>query len=362
MDCPSIPQLDYDEFSERFHQRIAEMRIPVSGTLEVTSRCNLRCLHCYVPLEARSDRVTPDLPRSDIERILAEVADAGCLWLLLTGGEPFMRPDFPQIYLYAKHKGLILTVFTNGTLLNKRSADFLAEWRPFKVEITLYGATQETYEKVTGIPGSYTRCRQGIELLAERKIPFSLKTVLMTLNRQELEAMQSIAKALGAQFRFDTIINPGIDGSLGPISLRLTPEEVVAVEKADPLRSANWPGRFRQASKVKPRDKSLYLCGAGRNSFFIDAAGQLSLCMVARQPAYDVLKGSFKEGWEEFLSKVIAREYSETYICANCELRATCNQCPAMGQLEHGDPEKRVEFLCQIAKLRYDIFAPQNDV
>ena len=108
--------------------------------------------------------------------------DEGCRWLLLTGGEPFLRPDFLDIYTNANKKGLLLTLFTNGTLLTPRSADLLAERRPFAIEITLYGATQQTYERITGIPGSYARCRRGIDLLLERNLPLKLKTMVMTLN------------------------------------------------------------------------------------------------------------------------------------------------------------------------------------
>ena len=101
--------------------------------------------------------------------------DEGCLWFLLTGGEPLVRRDFLEIYQYIKRKGLLATVFTNGTLLTPKIADVLAEWRPFAIEITLYGRTQETYERVTGIPGSHARCMRGIELIMERGLPLNLK-------------------------------------------------------------------------------------------------------------------------------------------------------------------------------------------
>jgi len=196
-DCSGIPQLEYGEFSEWLHQRVADQHIPISGSLEVTTRCNLRCQHCYIPGEWRANRSDTQLSLGEIKRILDQLTDAGCLWLLLTGGEPLLRRDFLDIYDYAKRKGLILTIFTNGTLVTPRIADFLAEWRPFKIEITLYGATQETYERVTGIPGSYTCCRRGIDLLLERNLPLSLKTIVMTLNHHELDEMKLLSTRLG---------------------------------------------------------------------------------------------------------------------------------------------------------------------
>ncbi len=123
--------------------------------------------------------------------------------------EPLFRKDFKDIFRYVKQKGLLVTLFTNGTLITPEMADFLQEYPPFNLEITLYGRTQETYESVTGIPGSYRRCMQGIEYLKERDIHFSLKTMLLTLNAHELKAMQEFARSLGVGFRYDGLINSG---------------------------------------------------------------------------------------------------------------------------------------------------------
>ncbi len=356
-DCGSIPQLGYGEFSKRLHQRVGNQRIPLSGSLEVTLRCNLRCQHCYIPPHTRSNRQNKELSYTEIIRILDEVVDAGCLWLLLTGGEPMLRKDFLDIYTYARRKGLILTLFTNGTLLTSRIADTLAELRPFNIEITLYGATQETYERVTGIPGSYSRCRQGIDMLLERKLPLGLKTLVLTLNYYELEEMKTLAHALGVNFRFDTVVHSALDGSDRPIALRLTPQQVVALDKAD-LEHANiWQALFKKNKLVPNADRRMYLCGAGKQGFHIDAAGHLCICMNTRQHAFDLKVGSFQEGWEQFLIRVTDREYSTSFPCLSCELRLVCAQCPAQAILENGEVENPVDFLCQITKLRRDVFA-----
>ena len=144
------------------------------------------------------------------------MAEAGCLWLLYTGGETFLRPDFLDIYTYAKKKGFLITLFTNGTLITPEIADYLAEWRPFSIEVTIYGRTRETYERVTGVAGSYERCLRGIRLLAEQRLPLKLKTMAFSVNRHELDAMKQFAGALGAEFRFDAMLNPRIDCSQEP--------------------------------------------------------------------------------------------------------------------------------------------------
>ena len=131
-DCIGIPQLGYGEFSERLHRHLEGQRIPISGSLEVTMRCNLRCQHCYIPIEQRASHKDQELSQEEIERILDQISDAGCLWLLLTGGEPLLRRDFLDIYIYAKRKGLILTLFTNGTLITPRIADYPGRMAPIQ--------------------------------------------------------------------------------------------------------------------------------------------------------------------------------------------------------------------------------------
>ena len=126
-----------------------------------------------------------ELSTDELRRIIDEIADAGCLWLLFTGGEIFARKDFLEIYTHAKQRGLLISLFTNGTQVTPAIADYLAVWRPFAIEITLYGRTRETYERLTGVPGSFDRCMRGIRLLKERGLPLKLKSVAVTINRHE---------------------------------------------------------------------------------------------------------------------------------------------------------------------------------
>ena len=188
----------YLDFSHHLSQKAAASRIPLSGTVEVTHRCPLRCAHCYNNLPMSDvGACSSEMSYADHCRILDQICEAGCLYLLYTGGEIFARKDFLDIYAYAKRKGLLITLFTNGTLINEEVADYLAEWRPFSIEITLYGRSEETYEKLTGIPGSHGRCLRGIRLLKERGLPLKLKTVAVSLNKHEVWEMKRFAHDLG---------------------------------------------------------------------------------------------------------------------------------------------------------------------
>jgi uncharacterized radical SAM superfamily Fe-S cluster-containing enzyme len=142
----------YGEFSRSVHGYYSDNRAPLSVSIEITRRCPLECLHCYnnLPMadqEARSRELT----KEEHFRLLDDLAEMGCLWLLYTGGEIFARKDFLEIYAYAKQKGFLITLFTNGTLITEKVADYLQQWPPFANEITLYGRTMETYEALTGI-------------------------------------------------------------------------------------------------------------------------------------------------------------------------------------------------------------------
>jgi radical SAM protein with 4Fe4S-binding SPASM domain len=326
--------------------------MPLMGSFELTFRCNLRCKHCY--LDGHHDGL-PELQELSFEEIcgiLDQVADAGCFWLLLTGGEPLVRDDFLDIYAYAKSKGFLVLVYTNGTLLTPEIADVLAEYPPFKVEITLYGRTKETYERITGIPGSYDRCIRGIELIMERGIRLKLKTMLMTLNQHELDDMKAYAEDLGVGFRYDPMLNPSIAGELFPLKYRLTPEEIVKHELLDVDRMAQWRDLCNWMADVHPDPDHFYSCGAGLTSFHIDPFGQLSLCMLSSEPEYDLRQGSFAEGWSEALRDARYQPVPEGYACNQCQLLSLCGQCPAWVKLEGEGRAEPVEFLCRVGHLR----------
>ena len=231
-----MEQLSYGAFSADLHQRQTGERVPLQVSIEVTRRCPLECLHCYNNLPmGDADARQRELTKEEHFKMLDELVEMGCFWILYTGGEIFARKDFLEIYTYAKKKGFLITLFTNGTIINEQIADYLAEWPPFAIEITLYGRTRETYEALTAIPGSYDRCLRGIELLRSRKLPLKLKTVATSINKHEVLAMRQFAEEeLGVEFKMDGQITPRIDCSQSPLAVRLTPEEVVALDMNAP--------------------------------------------------------------------------------------------------------------------------------
>ena len=350
----------YADFSLLIHNETSPLLVPVNGTIEVSDRCPLECVHCYnnLPMndaEARRRELTTE----EHFRMLDELAELGCLWLLFTGGEIFARKDFLDIYTHAKSRGFLVTLFTNGTLITERIADALAANPPFSIEITLYGRTKATYESLTGIPGSFEKCLRGIHLLLERKLPLKLKTVGLTINKHEIPAMRRFAEELGCDFKFDAMINPRIDCSHSPLAVRLTPEDVVALDLNEPRRVAEW--RRLATEFAPPRAKEgetplMYDCGGGVNSFAIDPYGDMTICVLSHVDKYNVRDGSVREGWEKFLRTVRGRRITRVTKCTTCQLKSLCGSCAANGELENGDPEAPVDFMCRTAHLRAEVF------
>lgn len=348
----------YSKFSHSIHQRFFGKRAPVEVSIELTRRCPLDCLHCYnnLPMSDAAAR-SQELTFEEHCHLLDELVDCGCLWLTYTGGEIFARRDFLDIYTEAKKRGFLITLFTNGTMITPRIADYLADWRPFSIEITLYGATKETYESLTQVPGSFNKCMNGIRLLLERNLPLKLKTVPTSINKHEVYEMKRIAEEeFGADFKFDPLINPRIDCSQSPLAVRLSPEEVVALDYFDPKREQEYKRLLdheRAAAKTESPDSNRrYFCGGGMTGCAVDPVGRMSICVISHQQGYDIRGGSFREGWEGRLQEIRNQERTRETKCDRCQIRSICGMCPANGELEDGDPESPVEFLCQVAHLR----------
>jgi radical SAM protein with 4Fe4S-binding SPASM domain len=356
------PQLVIESISYRgFHTKVQDVwcskRLPVHGMIEVTRRCPLDCVHCYNNLPLRDEEnARRELSTAEHIRIIDEIVEAGCLWLTYTGGEIFARGDFLDIFTHAKKKGLLVTLFTGGSLITPRIADHLAAWRPYAVEITIYGSTRETHESVTRVPGSHDKCMRAIRLLCDRKIPLSLKTIVLTVNQHEVERMRDLVeKELGLVFRLDPMVNPRLDLSQRPLLFRVSANTVVDLEMRNPKQAAEWKDLDREFGGCFPAlhpKREIYFCKAGINAFAIDAYGGMNLCLFSPGAKYDLRSGRFLTGWEGAVLAERRRKVSRVTKCLDCSIRHLCGVCPPNGELEHGDPEASPAFYCEVAHLR----------
>jgi radical SAM protein with 4Fe4S-binding SPASM domain len=359
----AVPPLESIPLSRLLEDaRAYETRLPLEGTLETTYRCNLACVHCYVnqPAGDAGERAR-ELPLERLLRLVDEIADEGGLDLLLTGGEVLLRPDFPELYLHALRRGLRVTVFTNGTLVSERLADLFADYHPACVEVSVYGLTRETYERVTRVPGSWRRCLDGIRRLHARGVPLKLKTMALAWNRHELDGLRAFARELGVDFRHDSLLNPRVDcGANRNGELSVSAAEAVAADLDDPetrtrheRAHAELLLALRAGALAAPGDaEPVYTCGAGELGFTVDPYGRLQLCQLSRRNGFDLRDDSFARGWREHFPALRARTWQSDAVCRRCTLRGVCGNCPGAAELEHGDIEARVAQFCEITHLR----------
>ena len=305
MDIAPIADMSADELASRMVRNLGGGRYPLLGQWELTCRCNLHCVMCYTDCFNTPDLISQELSLSEIIRIMDEIREAGCLELTLTGGEPLARRDFLDIYAYAKQKGFLVTVFTNGTLVTPKIADYWVQYPPAVIEISFHGLTEQSFDHITQGPGSYARCMEGISLIRERNLPLTLKTTGMTINRNEVLKIKEFVDRLeedssgNVQYRFGSDIRPRLDGSEDVFQYQLSDEDIRSIEQADPDFLAERLGQDRLAEQESRQGKGF--CEGGQYKFHIDAYGQLQLCSGNRRQSYDLRHGSFHEGFYKFL-------------------------------------------------------------
>ena len=340
------------EFFERFYVKVNQNRIPVSGAIELTSRCNLRCIHCYVTCDHRCGRNNPaELSARWWMDLIDQIADAGCLFLLFTGGECLLRPDFPEIYRHACKKGLLVTVFSNGTSITEKVMDVFEKYPPHSVEISLYGATAVTYEKITHVAGSFEKCKQGIDQIFDHGFHLKLKTMLLNMNIHELAEMEVFAADMGVPFRFDAMISPRLDGDPAPLNYRVRPEQVVAKEFADQKRAKQQHDFYYRMNR-QAISTDLYVCGAGMNMFHIDAFGIMRPCMMVPGRGQSLLNRSFKQIWHSEAFTQFSKKEKAPEACQTCDKKMLCGYCPGFFQLESGSAQVVSEYLCDLGRMR----------
>jgi radical SAM protein with 4Fe4S-binding SPASM domain len=362
MDCVQTSWPTNEEYLRAFNKKVAQRRVPLSGNLALTHRCNLRCVHCYLGKQTSTrENLEKELNTSQWKRLIDEITEAGCLYLLITGGEPLLREDFKEIYRHAKDNGLLVTLFTNGTLITENTLELFNDLPPRMVEVTLYGATSGTYERITGVRGSFEKCMKGIRRLIDHQVNVKLKTILMKLNHHEFVDIENIANEYGIKFRFDASIFPCTDGDRTPIELRIDAEDAVEKEFSDDNRWQAWKDFFVRMRDLPGSDK-LYQCGAGLSHFHIDPYGNLQPCLMVTNLKYNIINtnsnnsdnGCFLKGWKEIIPRIRERKLGPGNRCHNCEKRSLCNFCPAFFKLENGAEDRYSEYLCTMGHLRFE--------
>jgi len=347
-----LPTLEYRDFSLKVHTQAGQPGRIVSAQIELTYGCNLHCVHCYTDCYNRPELIRREMSYDRITQILDQLYDQGCLWVCFTGGEILLRKDFLDIYAYAKQKGFLITLFTNATLVTEAIADYLKTHPPFCIDISCHGATEKTFDQITQVKGSFQRFLKGIRLLLERELPVKLKTNVMTLNKHELAQIKALVEGFGLRFRLSTAIYPRLNGDLTPTEYRLSPEEIVAMERAERGLDPEVRCSAVEADLGPPPDDRLFRCGCGTTSVHINAWGKLGTCTWVNEPRVDLGERSVAVAIAEVFPKIRAARYETDTACRPCPVYSLCDKMPANAGAETGDPERPIEHFCQVAYKR----------
>jgi radical SAM protein with 4Fe4S-binding SPASM domain len=344
-----VKQALYEELIfEHLMRKASEHNIPISVLLELTYRCNLTCSHCYI-----DKKNMKELPQQVLKDIIDQLAEQGTLFLTLSGGEIFLRKDFFQIAHYASSKNFAINLFTNGTLINERTADAVAELSPWRVEISIYGAKKETHDGITGVKGSWKKSLNAIKLLKARGVSVILKVLWMKENINEAAEILRLKDNLGVGFRASELISPCSDGCTKPLRHRLDEQQIIALnkllrnyEKEHSNSTSNIDDNKADLSQINP-------CGAGINYAAISPCGELYPCVMFPQSVGNIVETSFQKIWKEsaFLKKLRDTHLSDLEECKNCPLIFKCPRCPAMTALEEGHFLKSWKEACRIARI-----------
>lgn len=332
---------------------------PFSAGFELTAKCNLNCMHCY----AHCDRGHKDFTTDEFKHIFDQLIDRGLLETYFTGGEIFTRPDFAELYTYAKKKGVLLVLLSNITLLNQKHIDLFQEYPVELVSTTMYGYSEETYERITGVKGSYAQFMRGLELLQKNDIRYELKFVAMNQNVEDIYKVREFGKKLGVEMVVSVGIHPMSDGTLEPMDCRLSPEKAFEFDENDPGRAVFWKDVARQLlsgeiglipdrAQKRFAEGLLYPCSIANQHVFITSDLHMQGCVRASYRKFDLRKGTFDEGWAYLQKELVHKKSSPDFKCRTCKNVRFCEQCTANFGQVYGDEEKVDAFYCELAKLR----------
>ena len=329
--------------------------------IELTERCNNACIHCCINKPAGDKRsLARELGASAWEGILRQAAELGVMTVRYTGGEPLLRKDFSELYLFARRLGLKVMLFTNARLITPQIAALLADIPPLEeIEISVYGMSRESYEAVTGVDGSYAEFRNGVQCLLDRRVPFVVKGVLLPPNKDEVAELAAWA---ATNTRMDVLPTYAMFFDLRERRdsaaknsrirrLRVSPEEGLGILTRHPDSYRKEMSEFFENFLSPPGDR-LFTCGIGPGC--VDAYGLFQPCLSLRHPdlTFDLKKGTLKEAVASGFPRL--KEMKATnplYLerCARCFLRGFCEQCPAKSWSEHGTLDTPVEYFCRVA-------------
>lgn len=343
--------LSAGNYMEQLRGWARENNVPLNITFELTPFCNFSCVMCYVHLnEEGAKKQGRVLCADEWLSIARQAKEMGTLEISLTGGEPFVHPEFWRIYSELNRMGFLITVLSNGSLIDESAIEKFREYgMPYRVKITVYGASNETYLRTCNSPDGFTRVSKAIDLLKKAEVPLILTSTVVRENADDLQAIYAFAREKGLPMQHTISVMNSSRGSLNSIKTSRFafsdfPEELTLEEL--------------ERSKFPPLKSPFAWCASYRTSLWITWNGHIQLCAFMNTP-YTSWSGSLRNDSINLHEKL--EKIKSPAQCSDCEWKAFCQRCPGALCAESSDPEKVSEDLCNMAKKLYEIYTRKKE-
>jgi AdoMet-dependent heme synthase len=361
---PNTPIMD------RLVRKTVERHLPWNVHIDLTYRCNERCVHCYLDHHDYGEMTT-----HEVKNIIDQLAEAGALFLTFSGGEIFLRQDLFELITYARGLNFDVSLKTNALLIDESRARKLRDLDIRKIQISIYSADAVIHDAITKVPGSLDRSLRAIQFLLAEGLQVKLACPLMKQNLAAFRDVQSLAEKLGVPYMLDLTITPMMDGGDGVLRLRSSATDLLQVLQDQNLNSractppeAETEAAFTTGSATSSGIESGAYddipCSAGHNSCYISPYGDVSPCVQMPKPAGNLRKQQFDEIWygSSEMNRVRAVRESQLPLCSSCSIRNYCERCPGLAQMEGGDLLGAYERACELAEMNARLAGIENPI
>jgi radical SAM protein with 4Fe4S-binding SPASM domain len=309
-----------------------QLGIPLGVQLDLTYRCNERCVHCYLDHEDHGELTT-----AEVIDLLEQLSDAGVFFLTLSGGEIFMRKDLLEILAHARKLMFSIKLKTNAVMINAAKAQRVAQVGVESVQISLYSHRAEVHDEITKVQGSFVRTVEGARLLKAEGVKVSFANVLMQHNAQDYPQVQALAAQMGIGFNIDPTITPMMDGDRSILNLNID-----AARLREVMHDASLVGKPEEfcapPSGALPLQDAMETipCSAGHTACYISPYGDLYPCVQFPLPSGNIRKSKFLDIWQNSpqLAEVRAIRISDLDGCSSCTHGSSCSRCPGLAYME----------------------------
>jgi radical SAM protein with 4Fe4S-binding SPASM domain len=347
--------------------RTVEHHLPWSVHVDLTYRCNERCIHCYLDHEDHGEMKT-----DEIKNVLEQLAQSGTLFLTLSGGEIFLRDDLFELLEFARSLHFDISLKTNALLIDAERARKLRALSVRRIQISIYSAEPAVHDAITKVRGSLERTLTAIRFLQAEGLQVKIACPLMKQNLMAYRNVQALAAELGVPYVLDMTITPKMDGDMGLLQLRNPVQDLLPIlqdptlnppsSSQDSAQTAQLTTGSATSSGIESHAYEDIPCSAGHNSCYISPYGEVFPCVQMPVATGNLRQQRFEEIWFKSpeMERVRAVRESQLPVCSKCSIRQYCERCPGLAQMEGGDLLGAYERACDLAELKAGLAGVQN--